>query len=60
MEESIRYMTEILYWHLPWIYENEENLFDQDSVTAEFRTRHLQSQVLRLKSVLSVNKVNSV
>jgi len=60
VEESSRYMTEILYWHLPWIYKNDENLFDQDSVTAEFRTGHLHSQVLRLKSILSVNKVKFI
>jgi hypothetical protein len=30
------------------------------SVTAEVRTGHLQSQVLRLKSLLSANKVKSV
>jgi len=42
------------------MYENNENLFGQDSVMAEFRTGHLHSQVLRLKSTLSVNKVKPV
>jgi len=40
--------------------KNDENLFGQDSVTAEFRTGHLHSQVLRLKSILLANKVKPV